>query len=188
MKIKSIKIKKYIRAFTIVELLVVMAVIGILVSLAVVGIQAIQRSQRETVIANDLRNIQAALVQYYAKYRAYPAVVDDLSDELKFDNQGTKQGICLAKPQEGDYISGDFSCDVESTDPSVMTHIYSIVPTQQLGIFFDANNFTSGSTTYSTYDCSTFNPDGGNTWMLGYLSGFIGESRQQYALFSSYNL
>ena len=41
------------RAFTIVELLVVMAVIGILITLAVVGIQAIQKAQRETVRMND---------------------------------------------------------------------------------------------------------------------------------------
>jgi len=60
------------KAFTIVELLVVMAVIGILITLAVVGIQAVQKSQRETVRQNDLRNISAVLASYYTKFKAYP--------------------------------------------------------------------------------------------------------------------
>ena len=60
------------KAFTIVELLVVMAVIGILITLAVVGIQAIQKAQRETVRMNDFRNLQAKIEEYYGKYRLYP--------------------------------------------------------------------------------------------------------------------
>jgi prepilin-type N-terminal cleavage/methylation domain-containing protein len=60
------------KAFTIVELLVVMAVISILISLAVVGIQAIQKSQRELSRQNDIRNIAGAMAEYYAKNRVYP--------------------------------------------------------------------------------------------------------------------
>ncbi len=60
------------KAFTIVELLVVMAVIGILITIAVVGIQAIQRAQRETVRQNDLRNLQAKIEEYYGTFRLYP--------------------------------------------------------------------------------------------------------------------
>jgi len=60
------------KAFTIVELLVVMAVIGILITLAVVGIQAVQKSQRETTRVNDVKNMSATLASYYSKYRYYP--------------------------------------------------------------------------------------------------------------------
>ncbi|MEI6462218.1 MAG: type II secretion system protein [bacterium] len=63
---------KKLKAFTIVELLVVMAVIGVLLSLAVFGIQALQKNQRETQRLNDLRNIQGSLESYYSKYRRYP--------------------------------------------------------------------------------------------------------------------
>jgi general secretion pathway protein G len=61
------------KAFTIVELLVVMAVIGILITLAVVGIQAIQKAQRETVRLNDVRSVQSTLESYYSKFKKYPA-------------------------------------------------------------------------------------------------------------------
>ena len=67
------------KAFTIVELLVVMAVIGILITLAVVGIQALQKSQRETVRQKDVRNISATLASYYTKNRAYP--ISDAADK-----------------------------------------------------------------------------------------------------------
>lgn len=60
------------KAFTILELLVVMAVIGVLITLAVVGIQALQKAQRETVKLNDLRNLQGKIEEYYGKYRMYP--------------------------------------------------------------------------------------------------------------------
>jgi prepilin-type N-terminal cleavage/methylation domain-containing protein len=64
------------KSFTIVELLVVMAVIGILITLAVVGIQALQKSQRELTRQNDLRNISAAMAQFYSKFRRYPYHAD----------------------------------------------------------------------------------------------------------------
>jgi len=187
MKSKKTNIKTYTRAFTIVELLVVMAVIGILITLAVVGIQALQRSQRETVIANDLRNIQGALVQYYAKYRQYPSVSDDLSDELKFDGQGAKQGLCLTLPFKGDIVAekmgGDYICDIETTDSVALSYIFSRITTEQLGIYYNPPDFTTGST-YSGWNCSNFDTQGGNAWMLGYISGFPGEYPQEYALFA----
>lgn len=83
------------KAFTIVELLVVMAVIGILITLAVVGIQAIQRAQRETVRQNDLRNLQSKLEEYYGKYRMYPNF-----DHMVVSADG--KAVCLLHPSAPD--------------------------------------------------------------------------------------
>lgn len=83
------------KAFTIVELLVVMAVIGILITLAVVGIQALQKAQRETVRQNDLRNLQAKIEEYYGKYRLYPNF-----SHLVIAADG--KAICLMHPSAGD--------------------------------------------------------------------------------------
>lgn len=91
------------KAFTIVELLVVMAVIGILITLAVVGIQAIQKSQRETVRANDLRNITSLLETYYSKHRQYPTgnaatgtvlAVCDAGGEFGYDTATATVAFC----------------------------------------------------------------------------------------------
>ena len=104
------------KAFTIVELLVVMAVIGILISLAVVGIQALQRSQRETTRLNDIRNLDAKLAEYYTKYRHYP--LTDMSDgtstsntDMVFDIQAPDVGACLFIPGYG----REEECDVTTT-------------------------------------------------------------------------
>lgn len=99
------------KAFTIVELLVVMAVIGVLVTLAVVGIQAIQRSQRETTRLNDIRNLDAKLAEYYTKYRHYPFL--DINDaprsDIKYDNLGSETGVCLFVPALGEANDCDVS-------------------------------------------------------------------------------
>ncbi len=169
------------KGFTIVELLVVMAVIGILITLAVVGIQALQRSQRETVIANDMRNIQAALVQYYAKYRTYPAIAGDRSTEVKTDNFGPKQGVCLIAPLQGENVGDTFSCDIEDNS----SLIFSKVITQQLGIEFNPGNFEDNfNTTYTNFDCTLLDTEGGNHWFLGYISAAPSLTPQTYALFS----
>ncbi|MEI6462219.1 MAG: type II secretion system protein [bacterium] len=75
---------KNFKAFTIVELLVVMAVIGVLLSLAVFGIQALQKNQRETQRLQDLKNIQGSLESYYSKYRRYPVVNELIIDGSNF--------------------------------------------------------------------------------------------------------
>lgn len=114
------------KAFTIVELLVVMAVIGILISLAVVGINAIQNSQRQLGIANDLRNFEALLNEYYGKYRLYPNLDGDPNTQGGFFNENggpftrvvmdktmPNLGICLVIPgKEG--VSA--TCNVDSID------------------------------------------------------------------------
>lgn len=109
------------KAFTIVELLVVMAVIGILITLAVVGINAIQNSQRQLGIANDLRNFEALLNEYYGKYRFYPNLDSGgfFSDtgagfsRVAMDKVMPNLGICLIIPGK-EAISS--ACDVDNLD------------------------------------------------------------------------
>lgn len=122
------------KAFTIVELLVVMAVIGILITLAVVGIQAIQKSQRETARANDLNNLNTALIEFYSVYRGYPnsnalswtSQTDDLNNKFKVDLEGGSQGICLIRKE----VLTSPVCDVDSTNAAY----FRVIKFSQLGI------------------------------------------------------
>lgn len=63
------KIKK---AFTLVELLVVMAIIGVLASLAVGNFRTAQARGRDATRKSDLKQIAHALELYYADYGQYP--------------------------------------------------------------------------------------------------------------------
>lgn len=61
------------RAFTLVELLVVIAVIGILIGLLLPAVQAAREAARRMSCQNNLKNIGLALHNYESAYRLFPA-------------------------------------------------------------------------------------------------------------------
>ena len=61
-------------AFTLIELLTVIAIIAILMGLLFPAIGTIKESARRTQAKNDVTNIVAAVKQYYTEYGKYPLV------------------------------------------------------------------------------------------------------------------
>ena len=64
------------RAFTLVELLVVIAVIGILVSMLFPAVQAVRGAARQTSCLNNLRNIVLATQNFEATNQSFPKADD----------------------------------------------------------------------------------------------------------------
>lgn len=60
------------KAFTLIELLIVIAIIGILVSIGVVGWVSVAERGRDTTRKSDLVRIKQVLQQYYSDFRFYP--------------------------------------------------------------------------------------------------------------------
>ncbi len=60
------------RAFSLIELLVVVSVIGLLVSLALPAVQRVRESSRQVVCLNNLKQLVVAVAQYESSYRRYP--------------------------------------------------------------------------------------------------------------------
>jgi prepilin-type N-terminal cleavage/methylation domain-containing protein len=60
------------RAFTLVELLVVIGIVGVLVALLLPAIQASREASRRTICANNLRQIGIGLSAYHAAHRQFP--------------------------------------------------------------------------------------------------------------------
>ena len=60
------------KAFTLIELMVVISIIGILVSISVFSYLTAQKKGRDSRRRQDLKAIQTALEQYYAEHQVYP--------------------------------------------------------------------------------------------------------------------
>lgn len=79
------------KAFTIVELLVVMGVIAVIIGLVVAGIQQAQINSRTVERNNTTIGLKAALESYYNDYRIYPSLGVILIDT-------SNENILLCKP------------------------------------------------------------------------------------------
>ncbi|MDE1924819.1 MAG: prepilin-type N-terminal cleavage/methylation domain-containing protein [Patescibacteria group bacterium] len=67
--------KKPARAFTLVELMVVIAIIGILASIIVVSLSSSKAKGRDAKRVSDIRTIQLALEEYYNDNQSYPVSI-----------------------------------------------------------------------------------------------------------------
>lgn len=56
----------FLKGFTLLELLIVIAIIGILSTIAAVSYSSVQKKTRDTRRVNDMRSIQGAFEQYYS--------------------------------------------------------------------------------------------------------------------------
>jgi len=92
------------RAFTLVELLVVIAMIGVLMALMLPAIQASRETARRGQCVNNLRIIGQALTRYYGAYECFPAGVQSEAGPIRNEPKGQHIGwICPLLP----YLEAD---------------------------------------------------------------------------------
>ncbi len=67
------------RGFTLIELLISISIIAILSAIGLVAYSTVLKQGRDSKRQSDLRSIQSALEQYYAKQFSYPSGLTALS-------------------------------------------------------------------------------------------------------------
>ena len=102
------------RAFTLVELLLVITIISILLGLLISTVRAVRRFSRQTITRGEIKNIEAAWKQFYAHYQYWPnadAIDTGVSDTVtRVDENGDVQYELvapLARMLEGTAVEGD---------------------------------------------------------------------------------
>lgn len=99
-KLRILNQKSTLRAFTIIELLVVIIVIGILVSITVVSYSGISSRVMSETIKQDLNDASSRLKKYYYDHGSYPASLTD-----NCPSSDASDAIYCLKPSPGDNYS-----------------------------------------------------------------------------------
>ena len=91
MKIAPAARRKQASAFTLIELLTVIAIIAVLMGLLFPAVNAVKDSARKTQAKNDLVNIVNAVKAYYTEYGKYPLTSTEqgTADKVFSETSGT---------------------------------------------------------------------------------------------------
>lgn len=114
------------RAFTLVELLIVIAIIGLLSSVVIVSTTQSRSKARDVRRIGDLIQIQLALATYYDVNKSYPATLDpivtdrylasipvdpDVTRSYEYSQLNSGKSYCL-----GAHLEGDAPTDIPDMD------------------------------------------------------------------------
>lgn len=150
-------------------LLICTAVVGILATLGVVGVQATQKTYRETVRLNDLREVARSLEDYYTMYRAYPRLSN--ASGLKSLEQVTVKNDLKLVSQTISYLdpTSGLSTGISTLVTSPGVQVYTGSDANQ-SITCVSSGKSSGTTLVSSSE----------VWQIYYLA--LGDNPQNYKL------
>jgi prepilin-type N-terminal cleavage/methylation domain-containing protein len=70
--------KKQVKGFTLIEVLIVVSIVGLLAATVLVGLGGFRERGRDARRISDLKSLQNGLELYYTKYNGYPVALNNL--------------------------------------------------------------------------------------------------------------
>jgi type II secretion system protein G len=131
-------------AFTLVEILVVMAIIGILATLGTSSFLSARLRARDAERKSDIGQIQRSLELYYNDYTAYPDEADfspllSSGNEFRDDNDTLYMSAVPTDPRTPAYI---YVYDVDETDNQKFRLFARLENTEDMATDIDSNGST----------------------------------------------
>ena len=151
-------------AFTIIEVVLVLAIAGLIFLMVFIALPALQRSQRDTARKNDVALVSSAIKSWRSNNRGVALKSETALDITDHDDDGTKWGSAPNSTQLGPYLQdvlSDNTTTVGIYDAGNSGGIYRVGPSDTEGhITVSAGRRcpSSNSPTNNTYQMITGKP------------------------------
>ena len=149
------------KAFTLIELLIVIAIIGILASIVLVSLNGSRIKARDTQRKSDINSIHKALETYFTYYGSYPA-------ETWCDSSiGSCNTVCPCAGSDWNYTTATF-IGLKLRNEGFFTNLPKD-PINNTSYFYDYEPINSGCPTTANckYDIRARLEGGGNFILRG---------------------
>ncbi len=114
--------KRSIKGFTLVEIMIVVVIIGLLAAMAIPAFQKVRRSSTKSTMANDIKQLAGAANQYFMEFGvsqvAYTNLVNKANDTTAGYLKELSKGVINAT---GDTISMGSTQKITLTHPNFGT-------------------------------------------------------------------
>lgn len=146
-------------AFTLLELLVVIAVIGVLVAIILPNLAGVRLRARDSALKNDLNQLKIALRMYYNDHQSYPD--DDGSGNMLACGAS---GAAICPNSDGSFALGDVLYMKEMPASEKYNYSY-LAQGENFLIATLLENASDSDITDSVAHCNVSSPTAGNYYI-----------------------